>query len=183
MKKFKVGSLILMFFLVPFLVAAQTESVDLDMVFKIKQYGKSKSKIEDLSFWMTDFLGPRLTASQGKLRANGIVKDKLVEFGLSNAVVEEVRPFDRGGWDNEKTYVAMTAPYYCAFAALPKAWTGSTNGLIKGEVIMLDIKTTQDLDKYKGKLKGKIAVMPSTATYTPTFKAVATRYTYQELID
>lgn len=62
------------------------------------------------------------------------MKNKFEEFGLSNAVIDPVRPFDRGGWDNRKTYVAMTAPYYCAFAATPVAWTGSTKGLIKGEV-------------------------------------------------
>lgn len=183
MKKFKIGSVILVFFLIPFFAGAQTESVDLEMIYNIKQYEKSKSQIDELSFWMTDYLGPRLTASDGKLRANEIVKKKLEEFGLANAVVEGVRPFDRGGWDNEKTYVAMTAPYYCAFAALPKAWTGSTKGLVKGAVILLDIKTVKDLDKYKGKLKGKIVVMPSTTTYAPTFKALATRYTDEELAE
>jgi hypothetical protein len=180
MKKIKIGSALL-FLLVPFFLCAQTESVDLDMIYKIKQYEKSKSQIEELSFWMTDYLGPRLTASQGKLRANKIVKEKLESFGLANAIIDEVLPFERGGWDNEKTYVAMTAPYYCSFAALPKAWTGSTRGLVKGEVVLVDIKTVQDLDKYNGKLKGKIAAMPSTATYAPTFKALATRFTDEEL--
>ncbi len=183
MKKFKIGTLVLALFLIPFLVGAQTEKVDLDMIYKIKQYEKTKSQIEELSFWLTDFAGPRLTASEGKLRANKIAKDKMVEYGFSNVVVEDIRAFDRGGWDNEKTYVAMTAPYYCAFVATPKAWTGSTRGPVKGEAILIDAKTVADLDQYKGKLKGKIAVMPSTATYAPTFTALATRYTEEELAE
>jgi carboxypeptidase Q len=183
MKNFQSFAALLAFLLIPFVAGAQTESVNLEMIYRIKQYEKTNSQIEELSFWMTDFLGPRLTASEGKLRANQFVKEKLESFGLANAVIEEVKPFDRGGWDNQKTYVAMTAPYYCAFAALPKAWTGSTKGLVKGEVILVDIKTEQDLEKYRGKLKNKIAVMPSAATYAPTFKAFATRHTDEELVE
>ncbi len=181
MNNLKKVSVILIFLLIPFLTNAQSETVDLEMVYKIKQYEKSKSQIEELSFWMTDYLGPRLTASEGKLRANEWVKTKFEELGFENAVIEEVRAFDRGGWDNKKTYVAMTAPYYVSFAANPKAWTGSTKGLVKGEVVLVDIKSEEDLEKFKGKLKGKIAVMPSTATYSPKFEALASRYTDEEL--
>ncbi len=181
MKNLKTISVFLVFLLIPFLVNAQHERVDLEMVYKIKQYEKSKSQIDELSFWMTDYLGPRLTASPGKIRANKWVKEKFEEFGLENAVVEEVRPFDRGGWENQRTYVAMTAPYYCAFTVTPKAWTGSTKGLVKGEVVLVDIKSEEDLEGFKGKLKGKIAVMPSTATYEAKFEPLATRYTEEEL--
>ncbi len=181
MKHLKSVSAILLFLLIPFLSFAQTESVDLEMIYKIKQYEKSKSQIDDLSFWMTDYLGSRLTASKAKLHANEWMKAKFEEYGLENVVIDEVRSFSRGGWDNKRTYVAMTSPYYCAFAANPVAWTGSTKGLIKGEVVLVDIKSEDDLDAFKGKLKGKIAVMPSSSTYEPSFEPMATRYNDEEL--
>jgi carboxypeptidase Q len=181
MKKMHFSAFLMMFLLVPVFVLAQTEPVDLEMIYKIKQFEKSRSQIEDISFWMTDFLGPRLTASQNKARADEFVKNKFEEFGLSNAVVDPVREFDRGGWDNNKTYVAMTAPYYCAFAATPKAWTGSTKGLIKGEVVLLGYQSLEDLEQYKGKLKGKIVLLPATGTYEPSFEPMASRYTDEEL--
>lgn len=181
MKNRKSISAILIFLLIPLFIGAQTIDVDLEMVYKIKQYEKSKSQIEDLSFWMTDYLGPRLTASALKLRANEWAREKMEEIGLENAVIDEVRSFSRGGWDNQKTYVAMTAPYYCAFAANPKAWTGSTKGLIKGELVLVDINDEADLEAYKGKLKGKIAIMPATQKYEPSFEALANRYTDEEL--
>lgn len=181
MKKNPLSTLLIVFLLYPVFVLAQTEPVDLEMIYRIKQYEKSNSQIEDITFWMTDYLGPRLTASENKARANEFVKNKLEEFGLSNAMIDPVRPFDRGGWDNTKTYVAMTAPYYCAFSATPKAWTGSTKGLIKGEVVLLDFQSLEDLDQYKGKLKGKIVLMPSTDTYEPSFEPLASRYTDEEL--
>ncbi|MCD6345863.1 MAG: M20/M25/M40 family metallo-hydrolase, partial [Bacteroidales bacterium] len=109
------------------------------------------------------------------------MKGKFDELGLDNVVIDQVRPFSRGGWDNKRTYIAMTAPYYCAFAANPIAWTGSTRGLVKSEVVLIDIKSVDDLENFKGKLKGKIVIMPSTTTYEPTFKALATRYTDEEL--
>ncbi|MFC2080293.1 M20/M25/M40 family metallo-hydrolase [Bacteroidota bacterium] len=181
MKKKHLFAFLIMFVLLPVFVLAQTEPVDLEMIYKIKQYEKSRSQIEDITFWMTDYLGPRLTASQNKARADKFVKNKFEEFGLSNAVIDPVRPFDRGGWDNRKTYVAMTAPYYSAFAATPVAWTGSTKGLIKGEVVLLNFRSLEDLEQYKGKLKGKIVLMPATDSYEPSFEPMASRYTDEEL--
>lgn len=181
MKLTKLPALSLLAFLLTFSLQAQQISVDLEKVYEIKQYGKTRSQIEELSFWMTDYLGPRLTSSQMKQRADEWVKNKMEEIGLENVVVEPVREFSRGGWDNHKTYVAMTEPYYAPFTATPKAWTGSTKGLVKGEVILLDIRSEEDLDKLKGNLQGKIVLMPSSSTYSPAFEPLASRYTQEEL--
>ncbi len=80
-----------------------------------------------------------------------------------------------------KSYAAMTAPYYTNFACNPVAWTGSTKGLVKGEVILLDVKSETDLEKYKGKITGKIVMMPSTATYEVSYEPLASRYTDEQL--
>jgi hypothetical protein len=79
----------------------------------------------------------------------------------------------------------MTAPYYANFACNPVAWTGSTSGLVKSQVILIDVKTEADLDKYKGKLNGKIILMPSTSTipYEISFEPLASRYTDEQLKD
>ncbi len=167
--------------LAPQSLFAQSENVDLEMVYKIKQEGLKNSKIEDLSFWMTDFTGPRLTASKDKQRANEWTKKRMEEDGLENVRVETARAFDRGGWDNLKSYAAITAPYYTNFAVTPKAWTGSTNGLVKGTPVLIDVKSEADFDKYKGKLKGKIAIMPANSTYEVDFEPLASRYTDEEL--
>ena len=52
----------------PLLLSGQTENVDLNMVFKIKQEGSRNSKIEEMAFGLTDFVGPRLTGSTGGAR-------------------------------------------------------------------------------------------------------------------
>jgi hypothetical protein len=174
---------ILLALLFPLNSIAQDETLDLEMIYKIKQEGKSNSQIEELSFWMTDYLGPRLSASKGKIRATQWVADKFKEMDFDNVVIDSVRPFERGGWDNKKTYAALTAPYYTNFSALPKAWTGSTNGLVKGNVILVNIKNEEDFEKYQGKLKDKIVILPSTSTYKPSFKPYAERLTDENLKD
>jgi hypothetical protein len=179
MKKIATSLMFLLF--LPLWLMSQSENVDLGMVYKIKQEGLRNSGIEELAFWMTDFAGPRLTGSIAGNKANELAKKKMEELGFQNVRIEEARPNTRGGWDNIKTYAAMTAPYYINFACNPIAWTGSTNGLVKGEVVLLDAATEADLEKFKGKLAGKIVLMPSTSAYTLSFEPFASRYTDEQL--
>ncbi len=165
--------------LLPLALLAQTP--DLEMVYKIKQKGFNDSKIEDLAFWFTDYSGPRLSASKGDKRAQELAKQKMEEMGFQNVKIEEATDFPRGGWDNLKTYAAMTAPYYTNFACNPVAWTGSTNGLVKSEVVLIDAQTEEDLAKYAGKLRGKIVMVATTTTLTLSYDPLASRYTDQEL--
>jgi carboxypeptidase Q len=182
-RKIIIGLLLL--FIMPLWLHSQTENIDLSMVYKIKQDEQRNSKIEDLAFGLTDFVGPRLTGSSGFNRAADWAKKQMEELGFQNVRIEEAGDFSRGGWDNLKTYAAMTAPYYTNFACNPVAWTGSTNGLIKSGVVLIDVKVESDLDKYKGKLAGKIALIPAPTT-TPneiSFLPLATRLTDEQLKD
>ena len=183
MKMRKTGITLLLMLTMPFLLHSQSENVDLVMVYKIKQEGSRNSKIEELAFGLTDMTGPRLTGSTGNNRGNEWAKKKMEELGFQNVRIEEAGDFTRGGWDNLKTYAAMTAPYYANFACNPVAWTGSTNGLVKSEVVLVDVKSEGDIEKYKGKLSGKIVLMPSTSTtpYQINFEPLASRYTDEEL--
>lgn len=152
-----------------------------EMAYRVKDEAFNQSHIDSLAHFMTDKLGPRLAASKMKVRAEQMVADKLKEYGFSNVRIEEAGDFSKGGWDNEKNYVAMTAPYYCSFAANPKAWSGSTNGLVKGECVVLEVTDTLDIEKYRGKLAGKIVLMPPTREYELSFKPLASRYTEEDL--
>ena len=159
--------------------AQQTLSEEL--VFNIKREAFQNSQIEALAFYLTDYAGPRLAASKLCERAEVLTQDKFAELGFSNPRIEKAADFPRGGWDNLKTYAAMTAPYYSHFMATPKAWSGSTNGLVKGEVVLLNINTEEDINKYKGKLAGKIVLMPETSKYEMQFTPFATRHTTESL--
>ena len=154
------------------------------LAYEVKREGFSNnSKVVELAQFMTDNMGPRLAASQLKLRAEKMAIEKLEEMGFSNVRSEFAYDFAKGGWDNEMNYVAMTAPYYCSFAANPKAWSGSTDGLVRGECVLVQATTMEDVEKLKGTLAGKIAVMPIQQNYEMKFTPLASRYTDEQLAE
>lgn len=170
----------LVLFLLPSILMAQIEPVDLNVIYKIKQEGLKNSQIEDISFWMTDFVGPRLPGSTGMSRATKWVKEKMEEIGLKNVTIEPWGNFGKG-WDNTKNYIAMTAPYYSPLIGTPKAWTAGTNGLLKSEVILVDVQDESDFEKYKGQLKGKIVISSQMVETPPAFDPLARRLTDEDL--
>ena len=161
---------------------AQT-CLPLTVASQVKNEAFNQSQIEELSQFMTDELGPRLAGSQLNKRAEELVIEKLGAMAFDNPRIEFATEFTKGGWDNQKNYIAMTAPYYCSFAGNPKAWSGSTNGLVSGECVIVNAKKPEDLEQYKGKLAGKIVLIPSSQTYEMTFDPLATRYTAEELAE
>lgn len=148
---------------------------------RIKAEGLSHSKIEEIAQYLTDYAGSRLTASRQKRRADSLVIVKLRELGLSNPRSAFAMEFSRGGWDVVKTYAAMVTPYYCAFSVNPRAWSGSTDGLVRGECMVFDVKSKEDLEKYRGQVAGKILLIPSTQSYDIKFEPLASRYDETEL--
>jgi Peptidase family M28 len=157
------------------------ETIDTNAIEKIKNEGFNNSKVEQIAFQLIDKSGPRLTNSNGFERAANYAVSQLSEWGLTNVNKEPWGEFGRG-WEVNKSYVAMTRPYYMPFIAVPKAWTESTTGEVTGKVVFLDIKTEEDFVKYRGKLKGSIiALLPSRGNQDPTFKADAIRFTEEEL--
>jgi hypothetical protein len=159
---------------------AQTRQSD-ELAYRIKNEAFSKSKVEEMAQWITDFLGPRLTASKNGLRAEQLAKDKLTEYGLSNARVEYAVGFARGGWENKRTYMAMTEPYYTHFYGTPRAWSGGTSGSVAGDVVYFNVEKADDLESYAGKLAGKIVLMPPISPYSINFEPLASRRTQESL--
>ena len=159
------------------LVNAQEEKLDMDMINKIRKEGLENSKVMEIAMYLTDVNGPRLTGSPGYMRAATWAKNKLTEWGLSNANLEPWGEFGKG-WEQSKCYVAMTAPYYMPLIAMPRAWTGSTPGKkgMKGEVVLIKAKDSVELMKYAGTLKGKIVMTWSAAKLAPSFAPDGNRF-------
>ena len=82
MKMKKISASILFLLFVPLWLISQ-ENVDLGMIYKIKQEGLKNSQIEELAFWLTDFVGPRLTGSTGGDKGNQWAKKKMEELGIA----------------------------------------------------------------------------------------------------
>jgi hypothetical protein len=167
-----------LFLLLPFVGNAQ--EVDASVMQKIREEGLQKSKVMEIAFNLTDKNGARLTNSEGYARAANYAKETLAGWGLQNARVEPWGEFGKG-WDLQKTYLAMTAPYYKPLLAWPKTWTEGTKGLKKGGLIVIDPKDSATVMGYSGQLKGKLIIIDQTNAYKLSFKADAIRYTEADL--
>jgi carboxypeptidase Q len=132
---------------------------------------------------MTDVNGPRLTGSTGMKNAEKWAKERLASWGLENVKIEPWGGFGKG-WEINKSYVAMTVPYYQQLIATPKAWTPGTNGLLSGAATLVRIDSVPDMAKYAGKLRGKIVVLSSMNGETKLhFTADAKRLSEDDLND
>ena len=76
---------------------------------------------------------PRLMQSPGYFKAANWAKNKLASWGLKNANLEAWGKWGKG-WELEKFYLAMTAPYYKPLIGFPKTFSMGTKGLTHAEV-------------------------------------------------
>ena len=150
------------------------------MISRIRNEGLNNSQVMDIAFYLTDANGPRLQGSPGYTKAANWSKNKLTEWGLKNAQLESWGVWGKG-WELQKSYVAMTAPYYKPLIAFPKAWCSGTGGHKSAELILIDAKDSLDLLRFSGKVRGKIVILPRTDTLRPSFAPDARRYTEEEL--
>ncbi len=152
----------------------QAEEVDHEMMMRIRHEGLKNSQVMETMSYLTDVHGPRLSNSPGLKAASEWSRDKLTEWGLTNAALEPWGEFGRG-WSLERFSIHMTEPSFSPIIAYPKAWTAGTGGKVSGQPVLLDISSEEDLDEYKGKLNGAIVLMAGTREAQTHFEADARR--------
>jgi carboxypeptidase Q len=168
------------FFIVYSFVVPAQEKIDLQMVQKIKYEEYTNSKVMETLSYLTDVYGPRLTNSPNWFKAANWAKDELTKLGLVNVNIEPWGTFGRG-WSVESFSLVMTEPTYDRLIAYPEAWTNSTNGIITGTPVLMDVKDVSDLDQFKGKLKGAIVMLGGETDIEKRFEADAKRLTDEDL--
>ena len=165
----------------PLAVAQSSEEpVDWETIALIRHEGFNNSKIEETLAHLTDVIGPRLTGSPAMLEANRYTRDQLKEWGLENAEVEPWGVFGRG-WSFSRTAVHMKAPRPTPLQALPKAWTPGTNGAQTGTCLKVSLESASDLEKWKGKVSGKILLLSDPRDPEDPDDVEFHRYTEEEL--
>ena len=131
------------------------ESLDLTMYQRIRDEGLSHSHIMEYASALTDGIGPRLTGSPNLKKANEWTRDQLTAMGCTNGHLEDWGEFGMG-WRQLNTWVRMSAPDTAVFIAQALPWSPSSHGAVSGQAMWIDAKDEKDLEKYKGKLAGKI---------------------------
>lgn len=205
------GVFLLYAFLLPTFVFGQTApkiyEAPADVIARIKDEGSKNSQVMATLSYLSDVIGPRLTASPGMKRGNEWTRDTLAKWGMQNAHLEAWGPFGRG-WTLKRFYAMVDGPTAFPMIAYPKAWSPGTDTLITappvdpkakkskippapanpstaftGEVVHFNATNEAELDGYKGKLKGKIVLVGAIRDLKAHFDPEGKRLTDKELLD
>lgn len=152
-----------------------------DPVERIKDEGMNRSQVMQTLSYLSDVIGPRLTASPGMKRSNEWTREQLTKWGLGNAHLEAWGPFGRG-WTLKRFSAQVSDPLNIPLIAYPKAWSPATAGPLTGEVVYVDAKDMADLQRFKGKLKGAIVLTGKMREVKARFEPMGTRRDEKDLL-
>jgi len=148
---------------------------------RIKDEGMNRSQVMQTLSYLSDVIGPRLTASPGMKRSNEWTRDQLTKWGLQNAHLEAWGPFGRG-WTLKRFSAQVSEPLTIPLIAYPKAWSPGTAGPLTADVVYFDAKDDADLERFKGKLKGAIVLTSVMREVKAHFEAPGTRRDEKDLL-
>lgn len=134
----------------------------------------NRSQVMQTLSYLSDVIGPRLTASPGMKRSNDWTRSQLMKWGLQNAHLEAWGPFGRG-WSLKRFSAQVSEPLSIPLIAYPKAWSPATSGPLAAEVVYVDAKDEADLQRFKGKLKGAIVLTGAMREVKARFEPLGTR--------
>lgn len=151
-----------------------------EVIAKIRDEGLNRSQVMQHLSYLTDVIGGRLTNSPNMKRANEWTRDTMAKWGMRNAKLEAWGPFGRG-WSLKSFHAQVVEPQTIAVIAYPKAWSPSTKGPVTAEVVYFNAQSEADLEKYKGKLAGKIVLVSEPREVKADFGGMGTRRSDEEL--
>ncbi|GAC1514281.1 MAG: hypothetical protein NVS1B4_01570 [Gemmatimonadaceae bacterium] len=151
-----------------------SDRVDSIALAHIRVEAMDRSRVMDITSWLTDVYGPRLTGSPNiRLAAEWSMKE-MTGWGLTNVHLESWGPFGRG-WSNEAFSLQALSPQHYPLIAYPSAWTPGTTGPVTAEVVMVALDSEPDFARYAGKLRGKIVMIDKPRSLSPHFTPDAVR--------
>jgi len=134
------------------------EKIDSSLNWRIRQEETGQSHLMRLVHQLTDVYGPRLTGSPNFKASCDWAMQQMKQWGMSNVHLEEWR-FGHTGWESEKHSVRVVSPYKAHVHARVVAWTPSTKGKIRAEIVQIDPPdnpTEENLSSYLNSVKEKI---------------------------
>jgi carboxypeptidase Q len=152
-----------------------------DPIERIKDEGMNRSQVMQTLSYLSDVIGPRLTASPNMKRANEWTRDQMTKWGLQNAHLESWGPFGRG-WSLKRFSAQVVEPQAIPLIAYPKAWSPGLTAPLTADVVYIDARNEEDLQKFKGQLKGKIVFTSAVRDVPAHFESQGSRMTEKDLL-
>lgn len=172
MKAYRVFFICLILLVVTFSSLSAKEKIYYDVVEKIMEFEFANSHVMENASWICDVFGPRNMKTIAYQEACKWAKERLKEYGLTNARLE---PYEFGnGWDIGYVSLHMVAPKYMPIIGFPAMWSAGTDGKIRAQAIYINfdkITSEQDLEQYRGKLKDRIILISPIQKISPHFEA------------
>jgi carboxypeptidase Q len=148
---------------------------------RIRDEGFNRSKVMEISSWIEDVYGPRLTGSPNVKKAGDWVIQSMRSWGISNPHYEAWGPFGHG-WVNEGFTAQVVAPQFYPIIAYATPWSFGTSGTVAGEVVLgVKIDSAPDFAKYHGKLRGRWIMADEPRAVPPHFTGDACRFDEAQL--
>ena len=158
------------------------ENIDLTMYARIRTEAFQHSHVMQFAESLMDGIGPRLTGSPNMAKANAWTRDTMTAIGLSNAHLEDWGDFGMG-WQQINTWARMVGPDPEPLWLQAAPWSPATSGPVTGQIVYMNLRDADDLDKFSGKLKGKIVLLGAMRPTPDITEPLFHRYTEAELKD
>jgi carboxypeptidase Q len=138
----------------------------------IEQVKGDREQLKADLTYLTTRIGPRLTGSPQLDKASHWTEEQFKALGLPNAHLESWSIAN--SWTRGPASGRIVSPAVHELTLAGAGWSPSTNGTIKGEVIGVDAEKPEDLEKYKGKLGGKIVIVTRPREMEPPTNPILT---------
>ncbi len=160
------------------------EPVHWDIVDQLLDEAFNNSQVMENAGWLTDVFRPRNSKSSGYRAAAEWARQRLEDYGLSEARLE---PFEFGrGWENRYSSFHMVEPQYMPIIGYPAAWSAGTNGKVRLQAIHVDlaeIESAADLDPYRQEIPGKVVLIEALRDLSDQYGPSITPYSEAEFDD
>ncbi len=131
--------------------------------------------------FLTDHIGPRLTGSVQLEQASRWMMARFQEIGLANIHQEPWAIANRWtrGPATGKVFIASDTkrgepPTSLNLTMATGGWSPATDGTVKGPVVGVVVEKIEDLQQYKGKLKGAVIVLNKPVEMQPPQNPILT---------
>jgi Zn-dependent M28 family amino/carboxypeptidase len=122
----------------------------------VEQVKADKEQLKSDLTYLTLQIGPRLTGSPQVDRASHWTEEQFRGLGLGNVHLESWSIAN--SWTRGPASGRVTSPALHELTLATVGWSPSTDGTVKGELATIDVEKPEELEKYKGKLGGKIVL-------------------------
>jgi hypothetical protein len=136
----------------PVMVTEATVAADQQIMAEIKEHNGIMANLEYLS----DMIGQRLTGSDNLKKANQWTREKFGEYGLGNTHMESWQIAH--SWTRGTARGRILSPAEHPLTLASYGWASGTEGVVRGPVVYVKASTLEELQSYKGKLKGAIVI-------------------------